>query len=194
MATIKIKNIYPDVRKHDSGRRGLLKIIKWPFLAAVVACPIVNICVGGKAWSIVAIAALAAIWSLIFATDLVEYNRISQSIKAITYVCIILVLIDRFIVSGWAMLVVPIVCFGGLVLSAALFFTDFRKQKQNMLPMLFLVIAVLVAAVVGLFVWKGEAGWPFLAMGGFAVIHLIACIAALQGEFLRELKKRFHIK
>ncbi|MBQ9985552.1 MAG: hypothetical protein IJP38_04535 [Oscillospiraceae bacterium] len=191
---MKIKIIYPDTAKHSSGRRKLLKILKWPFLAALIACPIVNVCVGGKAWSIIAVAGIAMVWSLVFAPDLVEYNRLSQSVKAILYACIMLILIDVFLVSGWALLVVPIVCLGGLILSSVLFFSDCRKQKQNMLPMLFLVIIAVIAAIAGLFIWKDEVSWPFLAMGGAAVAQLIACIIALRGEFIRELQKRFHIK
>jgi len=63
-----------------------------------------------------------------------------------------------------------------------------------MLPMLFLVIIAVIAAIAGLFIWKDEVSWPFLAMGGAAVAQLIACIIALRGEFIRELQKRFHIK
>ena len=191
---MKIKIIYPDVSKRSNGRRTMLKILKWPFLGTAIACPVVNIAVGGVAWSVIALAGLAMVWSIAFSTDLVEYNRLSQSVKAIFYACIMLVLIDVLIAPGWALFVVPLVCLGGLLLAAVLFFTDLKRQKQNMLPMFMLDVIAIIASVAGSYIWSDAERWPFIAMGGLGVVLLIAWAIVLGEDFKYELQKRFHIK
>ena len=90
---MEVKVTYPHVERRKKGRRKMLQILKWPFIVGALASIIVNICVGGKAWSAIVVAGEIALWKLVFALDLVEYNRISQFIKATIYSCIILALI-----------------------------------------------------------------------------------------------------
>lgn len=182
------------MEKHRLQRKKILKIMRWPLLIAAYTCPIVNIVTKGKAWSVVVLMSLYMAWTLVFSTDLVEYNRISQFIKLITNSCVLLVLIDVFLVSGWAMEVVPIVCFSGVAISGILFFTDFDRQKQNMMPMLQLIVLEIIGAIIGIFWWRIESNWAMVVMGVLAFAMLIACIAVLSGEFIRELKRRFHVK
>ena len=137
---MKVNITYPSKKSKNISRRRLLQILRWPFIGAALACIIVNICVGGKAWSAIAVVALFGIWKQIFAVDLVEYNRISQLIKSIMYIVIILALIDLLIVSIWAIGVLAIIGYSGLILSGILFLTDLKKQKQNMLPMFFYIV------------------------------------------------------
>ena len=96
-----------------------------------VASIIVNICVGGKAWSAIVVAGEIALWKLVFALDLVEYNRISQFIKATIYSCIILALIHFLIVPFWALGIISILVYAALIVSGILFLTDIKRQKQN---------------------------------------------------------------
>jgi hypothetical protein len=42
---------------------------------------------------------------------------------------------------GWGSFVIPIVCFGTLVLLGVLFLSDLTKQRQNVMPMVWLIIA-----------------------------------------------------
>ena len=191
---MKIKNTYPTAPKHTLQRRKFLKIMRWPFMAIAYACPIVNILTGGKAWSVIALMGLYMLWTLVLSPDLVEYNRLSQVIKTLTYSIIMLALIDVCLAPGWALDVIPIVCFGGLIVSGILFFTDLERQKQNMLPMLLLIFLAIVGAVIGLSVWHTKMRWALIVMGALAVALLVACIITLGGEFVRELKRRFHIK
>ena len=62
---MEIKNVYPPLKRKLNRRRKLRTACGWCFLAAAAACVIVNICVGGKAWSAVALWALWMILSLI---------------------------------------------------------------------------------------------------------------------------------
>lgn len=191
---MKINITYPEVSKKNFQRRKFLNIMKWPFLLAAVACPIVNITTGGLAWSIIALMGLYMVWHLVIATDLIEYNRISQFIKATIYSCILMFLIDTFLVSGWAFDVISIVSFGSLIISGLLFYTDFNKQKQNMLPILYLIVIAIIWTVVGLFSALEMQSWPLIVLGSIAVLLLLTIIITLRGDFIREIKCRFHMK
>ncbi len=191
---MKIKITYPSVKKHKLQYKKFLSIIRWPILFAAYICPIMNIVTGGNAWSLIVLMSLYIVWTLILSPDMVEYNRISQFTKLITCSCILLTLIDVFLAPGWAIEVVPIVCFCGLVISGILFFTDFERQKQNMLPMLMLIFFAIIGSIVGLCLWHEESRWALAVMGAFAVALLIVCMVTLGNDFVRELRRRFHIK
>ena len=191
---MKPKITYPPVEKRKLQRKHFLRVIRWPVLFAIVVSPIVNLVLGGKAWSLVVVLSIYMAWSLVISPDLVEYNRISQPIKTFSFSCCLLVLIDIFLAPGWALTVVPIVCFGGLVVSGILFFTDIDRQKHNLLPMLLLIVLAIIASIVGLSIMRKSTGWQFIAMGATAVTLLVACIITLRSDFIRELKRRFHIK
>lgn len=191
---MKYKLTYPQPGKEKRRRLALIEALKWPFLFAAYICPIVNLLTGGPAWSLVVLWSLWCVWTLAVSPTLVEYNRISQFIKLIANACILMILIDRLLVPGWAVEVVPIVCYAGLLIAGTLFFTDLERQRQNMLPMLLLALSCLVCAVVGLLVWREESRWALAVMGAFALALLVGCAAVLGPGFIRELKKRFHVQ
>ncbi len=191
---MRVNITYPAVDRRVWARERLLRIVRWPLLFAAYICPIVNLVTGGKAWSLIVLMSLYMVWTLVLSPALVEYNRISQLIRFISCSCILLILIDLFLAPGWAVEVVPIVCYCGLFLSGVLFFTDLERQKQNMLPMLLLIAVCLVGAVVGLCLWHEESRWALAVMGAFAFALLFACVVVLGRDFTRELKRRFHIR
>lgn len=190
---MKVKNIYPTVQKQKIKRREAMAILRGPFLLVAFICPIVNLAVGGRAWSVVVLIGLSLLWRMIVSPDLVEYNRISQFIKFLIGSCILLIFINVLFEYRWAVFVVPIIGFGGLVISGILFFTDFQKQKQNIRPMLTLIFISIIGSIVGLSVWYDEWSWVFIVLGTVAVVLLACCMATLRGDFLREFKKRFHV-
>lgn len=189
-----VKITYPPQKKRGLQRRDVLNIARWVFLAAAYVCVSVNISTGGKAWSVIVLWSQWTVWTLLLAPDLVEYNRISQAIKAIADVAILLILIELLITSGWAVRVVPLVSFGGLVIGGALFFTDLSRQKQNIMPLLVLTVLSFLSSIAGLAIWKDFTRWPFIVMGFLALAMLAACFAVLGRGLLREIKKRFHTK
>ena len=191
---MRVEITYPPVEKRRERRRRVLDWTKRALLLSAYGCLAVNLAVGGRAWSIVAVLSLYMVWTLLLSPSLVEYNRISQFIKWMACACILLAAIDLLLSPGWAVTVVPLVCFGALVVSGVLFFTDLERQKQNMLPMLLLIALAVVGAVVGLCVRRGANNWAFLLMGGTGLVLLAACGVTLGRDFLRELRKRFHVK
>lgn len=189
-----VRETYPDVKRRGRGRQTLMTVCKWAFPAAGFICVLLNILIAGKAWSAIVAWSLWIAWAQIVSPDLVEFNRISQLIKLVINSCILLVLIDLLLTPGWAVEVVPIVCFSSLLITGVLFFTDLEKQKQNMMPMLFMSAACLVGAVIGLILWHGEGRWTLAVMGASALLLPIGCFARLGREFWVEFKKRFCAK
>ncbi len=188
-----IKITYPTPKKQRIRREAFLFVAQWPMIATAILCPIINWIVGGKAWSVIVLMGLYTVWTLGLSIDLVEYNRISQCIKYTVYACITLVLIDVLIVPLYASLVVPLVGCGGLIVASILFLTDVSRQKQNMLPMLNLIFLSLIASAFGIAFYHHYDRLVFAIMGAMALIWLIVCICVLRGDFLRELRRRFHI-
>lgn len=191
---MKIEVTYPPVKRWGRRLHRLLKGTKMTLLFAAYICIIVNIITGGLAWSLVVAASIYMVWTLALSPDMVEYNRISQSIRFIACACILLGMIGIFLVPGWAIEAVPIAGFSGLAISGVLFFTDLERQKQNMLPMLLLIAFGLISSVVGLSLWHGEDSWALAVMGAFALALLVACVVTLGNEFIRELNRRFHTR
>lgn len=191
---MKIKLTYPPVEKKRLQRSRLLAILRWPVMAAAILCPLIDWETGAQGWSLVVLMSLYTAWTMVLSPDLVEYNRISQTIKLIVCVCILLFLIDFFLAPGWAVTVVPLVCSGGLVVSGVLFYTDLNKQKQNMLPMLLLIAIALPGALIGLQFWHGKGRWALWVLLGCSVVLLSALVITMGRGFTRELKMRFHMK
>lgn len=189
-----IENVYPSVNKRKVRMDIALMIIRLMLIISALASLIVNFLVGGKAWSIVVLVAIYMSWILFVSPDLIERNRISLFTKLITSSCLLLISIEMFLASGWALLVVPIVGGAGLVISAVLFFTDFERQKQNMRPMLVLIFISLIVSGLGLYVWREQNKLTLFIMGTIAFLLLIVYVIILGGDFIRELKRRFHIK
>lgn len=191
---MKINITYPLPKGKSYTRRRLLKVLKWPFILSSIACVIVNICVGKPYWSCIVIVSLLALWKLVFSLDLVEYNRISQVIKSTLYVVILVTLINFLIVPIWTLGVLCIICFSALILAGVLFLTDIKRQKQNMLPMFFFIIVTMIASVIGFMNSDSSNLWTVIVMASLSFVLLLVCIFVLRVDFIRELKKGFHIK
>jgi hypothetical protein len=195
-----IKITYPQLSKKRATREKLIRILRLPFILLAIACPIVNLAVGGPAWSVIALFSLYMVWNLAVAIDLIEYNRTSQFIKFISYSVIMLILIDTLLTpsSNWGEIVIPIVAFSGLVVAAVLFFTDFERQRHNLMPLLVIDVICFLAAIVALAyiltVAPEKTAWPYIVMGSVSLALLVSFILTLKGGFFAELKRRYHAK
>lgn len=186
---MKIKLTYPKIEKKIETKKKIFKIIKFVFLFTAFICPILNLIIGGKAWSLIVVWSLWIFWKQFIARDMVEYNLISQIVKVIFNSSILLILIDLSFGGVWAIEVVPIVCFGGITIVGTLLFADFEKQKHNIMPMLLLCVLCIVGAIVGLLLWKDETRWALAVMGAFAFVLLVAYISRFGVVFSKEYKK-----
>lgn len=165
-------------------------IMRILFIIAAVACPVINLKCGGRAWSVV------VLWSVYTALPIVIFplvgnNLISQGVRLTLNVAVLLTLIDIFLASGWARVVVPIVMSASLAVLACLYFTDLRRHRQNVMPFfLALVTAVFLAAV--FLISSDEVQPAMIVMGLIAAALLAAVTATMRGELWREVKKYFH--
>lgn len=191
---MKIKITYPKVSPKIIKHQRLINFMKWPLLIAVVICPIINLIIGGKAWSLVVLMSIYMAWDLVISRDLVEYNRISQFVKLITLTSLLLITIDIFLAPGWALEAVPILIFSGLIVTSVLFFTDIERQKQNIFPFLFLILLSIFSSIVGLSFYHEKDSWPLTVMGVVALFLLITLTITLKENIINELKKGFSVK
>ena len=191
---MKINNTFPTPRKQTLQLHHILRWIRWPFLAAVIICPLVNLWVGGKAWSVIVLYSMWILWTNLFNPAMVDYNRVSQCIRLIVQGTILLILIDVLIVPGWIFNVAPIFCFGGLIVAGVLFFSDFHRQRHNMMPLLLLTLCCLIGAIVGLTLPTPAWTWTIIVLGSLSLALLVACIATTGKDFFRIIHKHFHLK
>ena len=189
-----VKHTYPPVKQGSKNRRRMLLVVRWPFLLAAAASLIVNIAVAGPLWGVIAVLVLYIVWTMILSPDLVEYNRVSQSIKSVAWVSVLLALIDILIVHSFALFVIPIVCFSGLVVSVVLFFTDIRTQKHNMLPLILFEVVSMIGSTIVLCLWKSPYNWPYIVLLSLSVGCFLAMVIVLGRDFKIELERRFHIQ
>lgn len=187
-----VKITYPHVEEKKIRRQDVIQWAKWPFLLAAIACAAVNIATGLPAWCLISIWACWMVWSFFISPELVERNRISLWIHFITSTAILLFLIDMLFPSGWSAIVVPIVYFGGLLIAGIMFFSNFQKQKQNMMPLLLLLATCFFYSISQL-LW-GRMNWETMVMGISGIVLLAVCLIVLGKDFLREIKKRFHTR
>ncbi len=172
------------------------QILKLSFKIKTPAITVTTVIILEKeeAWSVIVLTGLYMVWRLVFSIDLVEYNRISQFIRLIYSAMLLMGMIDFFLAPGWAIVVLPIVCFCALAVTAVLFFTDFSRQRRNMLPMLGFIIISFCGAIAGLAAAGGRGRWAFIVLASLAAALFIACAIALGADFMRELKRRFHMR
>lgn len=189
-----VKQTYPSVKKGSKNRRRMLSILRWPFLFVSIAAIAVNIAVEGPLWGVIAVLTLYVVWRLILSPDLVEYNRMSQSIKIVTWASILLALIDILIVHSFALFVIPIVCFSGLVVCIVLFFTNIQTQKHNMLPLILFEVVSIIGSTIVLCLWKNVNNWPYIVLLSLSVLSLLSMVIVLGRDFRIEIKRRFHIQ
>jgi len=182
---------YPKPQKRRSHRSIIINVGKDLFLLSSLLCAVINIWSGGKAWSVIVIWSLYMIWTLLVSPDMIEYNRISQFTKAIVQSCILLVLIDISIISGWASNVVSIICFGALIAVCLLLYSDFERQRHNLLPIILLsVLSLIISAV--MIISKGTIRWQVPVTCTLSFTVLIVCIKTMGSNIKSELKKMFH--
>ncbi len=187
---MKIEHTYPTLPKQNRIFLKIRNVMKYVFFIAALICLMVNFFTKGKAWSLVAVWSIWMVWNLIFSPDIIELNLISQTVKLLFFTCVLLILIDVFLSSGWAIFVVPIVAFSGLIMTAIFFFIDINSQIQNSMPMVWLIVASL-GAVIYFYFRSPSINWPLIVLGGVALSMLLVCIF-FHEAFMLELKKRFH--
>lgn len=191
---MKISITYPHIEKHIKRHKKVLNVIKLLMLLAAIICPSVNVAVGGEAWSIIVLMSLYMVYTMTLSTDLVEYNRMSQFIKFVGCLCVLLTLIDSLLSPGWSIVAVSVILCCGLSISGILLFTDLEKQKHNLFPVLLLIVIAIIRTILGVFFYSGENRIASIVVGMFVLTLTVLCVIALGSDFVRELRCRFHVR
>ena len=190
---MKVKIVYPEFQKRSYVFNRLQGILTIVFAVAAVVCLTVNLAVGGRLWSLVVLWSLWGVWKMVISYDLVEFNIISQTVKTLFYVVVLLFLIDHFLAPGWAAFVIPIVCFATQIFLIIIYFIDVRKQTRNSLPMFWLALVSLIAIMAVWFFLNG-INWPMIVVGSLSVVMVLIAFFAYRHEFAHELRKWFHTR
>lgn len=191
---MRVNNTYPKVTKFPQNRKRMLSIVRWPFFAVAAAALIVNLCIKGPFWSIIVILSLYVVWTFVLSPDLVELNRISQTIKVTVWSSILLAVIDLLFVHSFSLFVIPIVCFSGLLSCIVLFFTNLETQKHNMLPLINFIFASIIGSLITLHFHHDKNSWPLIVLLSLSILSLLSFIIVLGRDFKIEMQRRFHIK
>nr|MCR5004871.1 hypothetical protein [Clostridiales bacterium] len=130
-------------------------------------------------------------WDLFVSPDVIEYSLIRQTSKAILFIAVLQALIDQLLVPGWAGFVIPISGAAALILTAIFFAIDVHTQKQNMMPMIWLILLSLLFFGATFIGWP-ELNWPMIVLGSVAAVLAVLGLILFHKEVWLELKKRFH--
>ena len=187
---MQISNSYPTLNKQTRLFLKIRSVCRYIFLAAALACAIVNVATHTKPWSVVVIWSLWSAWNLFLSPDIIEFNLLSQTCKLAYYVTILLILIDICLAPGWALFTVPIVLMSFIVASAVFFFIDVKAQMQNSMPLMWLVSLSLIGSI-AVMVYNHDIQWPVIVLASTAFAMLVVFIF-FHKQVLLELKKRFH--
>ena len=185
-----IKEVYPELNRQSRIFLTIRKIARFVFTVGAIVCLITNYCTKGQPWSIVVVWAIITAWNVFFSPDRFEFNAISQTVKVIFYTVILLWLIDICLTHiGWYKFVIPIVCFGALLLTTLFLFIDVKAQIHNSMPMIWLTVFSLGFVV--FLIAKSEIEWPVIVLASVA-LSLICLSIFYHEEFISEIRKRFH--
>ncbi len=185
--------VYPKVKNKSIFMSYFRYVCGWLFLTAGVVCPVVNLVLGGQAWSVIVLWSMYIVWTIVLKQPLVERNLISLGVRALVMVGILLVLIDRLIFPGWAAFVLPIFIYATLIALAVVFFSNISEQRHNVMPLITVIVLTVIGAAIALTVYS-ETRWPMIVLECVASALLIITIFILRMRLLTELRKRFHIE
>ena len=188
-----VEIIYPEVKKQDLFLMQLRKTLRWIFLLAMIACPIVNLAIGGKAWSVVVIWSILLVWNVLLSPDVIEYGLMRQGVKIVLFAVVLQILIDQLLAPGWAAFVIPLFGTASLLYTAAIFVSDIHTQKQNMMSMIWLIFLALIFFIMALIGWP-ELNWPMIVLGSTACLLTFFGVILFRKELLLEIRKRFHVR
>lgn len=187
------KIIYPVPERQKMFYRNIRNLFRIIFLISGAICVLVNILVGGKAWSLIVVWSLFSFWRLVFSLRLVEFSIYSHAIKVTFYLFVMMVLIDRFLAPGWAETVVPIVMFAYLLVMFVLFFVTYDKKEKHLVSIMMLGAFNLATIPYSIHSWPIE-NWIAFAFQCASFLLFLVMIIVNWKDIIYELKVRFVAK
>jgi hypothetical protein len=184
---------YPVYKKISS--RGT-KFRFWSIMALIVltvATVIVNIAVGGRTWSLYVVVGSIINYQTFFSRKQVESSLIRKFIVIVLSVCILLIIIQFLSRSevNAIQIIVPILLWGTLILSAFLYFFDFPAQKSHILPILFTICLSLICIGTGLWLFN-TIRWPSIVLMSISTFIVLFAMLFYRKPVWAELRKKLH--
>ena len=189
-----VKIIYPHIKLRSRFWKVFCFIYNILFVVCIFLLPTINFIVGGKLWSIVALFSLFSIWRIFITPSQFEINRTDETIKALTHILILLGLIEGLLVGGWAITVIPIICFVGIIVAFVLFFSDLEGQKHHSIGFIFFLLLCLAAGIIGIFLEVVKVKWVFIVLAGVALAALVTTVLTLKTTIIEDFKKKICTK
>ncbi len=187
------KIIYPIPGNQGTFYKSLRNIVRIVFLLASVICLLVNFLVKGKPWSIIVVWTLFSLWRLIFSLRLVEFSAFSHANRVTFYIVVLLFLIDRFLTSGWAQTVIPIVLFADLLVMFIIFFATYERRELHLLSVLLLGVLNLVTIPYSIRSWS-ICNWLAFSFQIASFVLFVIMIIVNRKDLIYELKARFFLR
>lgn len=184
---------YP-VYKRISRRRQRARFWSIGLLVTLTcATVIVNISVGGKPWSLYAVVGAVINYQTFFSRKLVESSMIRKFISVIISVCILMGIIQILSPSEVAavQMIIPIILWGALIISAFLYFIDFQSQKSHLLPILLTICVSFVCMGTGLWLFN-VIRWPSIVLMSISTSIVLFSVLFYRKPIKAEIRKKFH--
>lgn len=189
-----VKNIYPHIKLRSRFWKVFCFIYNIVFVLCIFILPLINFLVKGKAWSVVALFSMFAVWRIFITPSQFEINRTDETLKSLIYILILLGLIEVFLVGGWAITVIPIICFVGITIAFILFISDLEGQKHHSLTFIFFLLLCIAAGLVGIFLDSVKEKWVFIVLASVAFAALVTTILTLKTTIIEDFKKKISVK
>ena len=189
---MKYKNIYPIPPYEEKSYRRIRNIMRIIFITIALISLITNYFIGGKAWSLVVVWLLIALWRLIFSLSLVEFSIFAHATKAIFYVLVLLWLIDYFIIHGWAYIAMPIFAFISLLVMSIIFYATYSKKEKHLLPIFWLGLYAIVLLPYSF--REGKIYWLTFSFTLASIAIFLILLIANHKAYLHEARIRFRAK
>lgn len=188
-----LKISYPPVTKASLFLHRVRQTLKWLFILALVACPVINIITGAPAWSVVAVLGVFFVWKVFLSPDVLERGPMNYLFTFTAFAMIQTALIGLLLSPGWLGFVLPIMGFSTLILSVLFFYTASKRRQDGIIPLLSQTIAALIAVGV-IYLKDGELSWPMVVLGTLSLVLLVMGSIAYHTTIAREIRKYFHTR
>lgn len=188
-----IKITYPKQISAKERERKAKKTLIICFTVAAVICGIVNLFDNRPPWSLVVVGGMILFWISFVYTPVIADTAISKISTIAVAVCLYLLLIDAVFGRwlSWSENTVTTISFSLLILDGIIFFTAFKKQKHNLLPLAVLILVALTLLTVSFFS-KLKTSWQVIVGACVATAIVILAFACYPKQIVEEIKKKFH--
>lgn len=187
------KTAYPRIHRKsipfDTVRTWVFRVL----VLVSIICGIVNLSMGGRAWSLYVLLIGYLFYQLVFSRELIEAGFIQKFMSVIFAVCILLLYIELRAGTGhWATdTAIPVIYFGALFIGALIYFLGF-KHKHYLMSLVYIILGAMIALILGL-AGIGAIKWPIILLASFSGAVAVVVVLGFRKPFWAELKKRLHV-